>query len=60
MLREYKSIESEHTVETNRLKEEITSLRAEMEAILQELQVFQDKNLSLEQELVAYKKQFEK
>lgn len=59
LLREYDSIESEHTIETTRLKEEITSLRAEMEGILQELQVIMDHKLSLELEIAAYRKLLE-
>ena len=59
LLREYESIQSEHTLETVKLKEEITNLRAEMEAILVELQTLMDAKLSLELEIAAYRKLLE-
>jgi predicted nucleic acid-binding Zn-ribbon protein len=43
-------------METVKLKEEITNLRAEMEAILVELQTLMDAKLSLELEIAAYRK----
>ena len=52
-------MQSEHTMETVKLKEEITNLRAEMEAILVELQSLMDAKLSLELEIAAYRKLLE-
>ena len=46
-------------METVKLKEEITNLRAEMEAILVELQTLMDAKLSLELEIAAYRKLLE-
>lgn len=46
-------------METVKLKEEITNLRSEMEAILVELQSLMDAKLSLELEIAAYRKLLE-
>ena len=46
-------------METVKLKEEITNLRAEMEAVLIELQTLMDAKLSLELEIAAYRKLLE-
>ena len=52
-------MESDHTIETSQYKEEITKMRSEMESILQELQTLMDAKLSLELEILAYRKLLE-
>lgn len=59
MLREYEQMETDHTLETATLREEITKMRSEMESILQELQTLMDAKLSLELEILAYRKLLE-
>ncbi|PVD21889.1 hypothetical protein C0Q70_17692 [Pomacea canaliculata] len=59
LLRELDQKEQEHTLEVNQLKDEMNKLRAEMEAMLVELQTLMDAKLSLELEIAAYRKLLE-
>jgi intermediate filament protein if len=57
--REYALKEREWDDDNNRLKAEVAQLRAEMEAILKELQDLMDAKLGLELEIAAYRKLLE-
>jgi intermediate filament protein if len=59
MRREFSSKEREMEAENFELKEDVAKLRAEMEAILKELQDLMDAKLGLELEIAAYRKLLE-
>ena len=57
--REKEDRERELVAENNGLKEDLTKVRGEMEAILRELQNIMDTKLGLELEIAAYRKLLE-
>jgi intermediate filament protein if len=59
MKREFADKERELEAENADLKEDVAKLRAEMEAILKELQDLMDAKLGLELEIAAYRKLLE-
>ncbi|XP_050415726.1 60 kDa neurofilament protein isoform X8 [Patella vulgata] len=59
LMAQFDQSEQSHTLEVSELKNELTTLRSEMEGILQELQTLMDAKLSLELEIAAYRKLLE-
>ncbi|ESO88557.1 hypothetical protein LOTGIDRAFT_204366 [Lottia gigantea] len=59
LMNQMESSEHTHALEVTEFKKELTTLRSEMEGILQELQTLMDAKLSLELEIAAYRKLLE-